>query len=81
MSHKNLYLLRLRDNEELSRTHDIATGFIVRATSSRQARKFASDCCGDEGPEIWINTQTSTCNILTPESAGLGVVMRDFRAG
>lgn len=61
--------------------YDIVRGFIVRATSVRQARKFAADSCGDEGKESWLNENLSTCNPITPESAGLGIVMRDFRAG
>lgn len=77
----SLYLLRLKDDEKFSRMYDIATGFIVRATSPQQARKFASECCSDEGPQTWIDPQFSTCRRLTPESAGLGIIMRDFRAG
>ena len=92
----NLYLLRLKDDEKFSRMYDedvldgsvpdqlktsVATGFIVRATSPQQARKFASECCSDEGPQTWLNPQFSTCRRLTPESAGLGIIMRDFRAG
>jgi len=81
INHKNLYLLRLKDDEKFSRMYDIATWFIVRATSVRQARQFAADSCSDEGENSWLDKDKSTCTVLTPESAGLGIIMRDFRAG
>ena len=78
-----LYLLRLNEDTVAESTfgYDIARGFVVRALSPHQARTFASECCGDEGPDVWLNRTQSTCKLLTPENAGLGVVLRDFRAG
>lgn len=75
-----LYLLRLNE-DTVDFSHDMASGFIVRALSPQQARTFASECCGDEGQDVWLNQTQSTCQLLTPESAGLGIIMRDFRAG
>ena len=75
----HLYMLKQNDGDDIK--YDIAVGFIIRAESHQQARKFASECCGDEGPRTWLNPEMSTCQRLKPESAGLGVLMRDFRAG
>ena len=66
-----------------ARPHDEACGFVVIAKDAREARRVASDDCGDEGPDLWLKARRSTCLELTPRSTGgrSEVVLRDYNAG
>ena len=53
-----LWLLKL--NEELI-VHDSCTGHVIRASTESMARNTASAKARDEGSEVWINKNKSTC--------------------
>ena len=74
---RRLYLLRPVE----STSWDSARGFVVAATSDLQARAFAADRCGDEGPGVWTSSDRSTCQRIDDEVPPLGVVIRDFLNG
>jgi len=65
-----------------------AFGFVVRADTEQEARKFASDNGGEENSEQrtdgneckpWLNPDYSTCEELWAEGE-VGLVIRDFAA-
>lgn len=52
--------------------YDIATEAVVRALDEGQARWIASENCGDEGPNVWLDPQRTSCVQLAHEGeAGL----------
>ena len=57
--------------------YDKAFGFVVRAQTEQEARKFASSECGDEGPDVWLQPGVTTCVKLTDEG-GTGVILRHY---
>lgn len=71
--------------------YDKAFGFVVRAETEEEARKFAHEQAGDEnrgvflGSKIadtnspWLDAKYSTCTELTVEGEA-GVVLQDFHA-
>lgn len=45
---------------------DEAYRFVICAYNMTHARKIASRCCGDEGPDVWLDkTESSCCRLLT----------------
>ncbi len=74
-----LYLLQNPDHDD--RKHDIACGFVIRAKSPKEARKIASQQCGDEGPGTWLDPEMSSCLRIPVESVHSEVILRDFNAG
>jgi hypothetical protein len=38
----------------------------IRASSELHARQLASSNCGEEGPAIWLDSITSTCEAIDP---------------
>ena len=36
-------------------------GFVVRARTEDSARTVAAHHCGDEGPDAWLSSRSSTC--------------------
>ena len=59
-----------------------AFGFVVRAETEEQARKFADAAAGDEKhsrEDAWLSTMFSTCEELTA-AGDPGIVIRDFAA-
>ena len=63
--------------------YDTAAGFVVRAGTETDARKFAHKHGGAEkehhGIRPWLNPKYSTCLELVPDGDP-GVVIRDFQA-
>lgn len=62
--------------------YDKAFGFVVRAETEEDARRFAQDQGGDEvrrNGSAWTDPKLSTCVPLTPKGEA-GVVLRDFHA-
>lgn len=55
----------------------ILQGMVVRAKNRKAARKMAASECGDEGPEIWMDTHQVACEILTDEGKP-GPICIDF---
>lgn len=70
-----LWLLKLPPEQG---RYDCAYGFVVRAKSVEEARKFASQFAGDEGKQVWLS-EASCEEIAKTEPAG--VILRDFRNG
>lgn len=73
-----LWLLRL--NNAVGPKYDIAQGFVVRAGSPKEARKLASAEAGDEGADVWLSAERSSCKVLKQDGRQ-GVILRDFLAG
>lgn len=71
--------------------YDKAFGFVVRAGTEEEARKFAHEDAGDENRGMflgrkttetnspWLDAKYSTCTELTADGEA-GVVMQDFHA-
>lgn len=71
--------------------YDKAFGFVVRAETEEEARKFAHECAGDENRGTflggktadtnspWLKAKYSTCVELRTEGEA-GVVLQDFHA-
>jgi hypothetical protein len=72
-----LYLLE----RLLSGNYDECQGFVVRASSSKAARKLVGNKDrGDEGKETWLDPKLSTCvEIKTDGEAE--IILCDFLAG
>lgn len=70
---------------------DEAAGFIVRARSSKQARRLVASLesyesgPGYEGGDVWTDPRQTRCHKLGEVTPGAsrqeGVVARDFKAG
>ena len=53
-----LYILRpVKDAKEWDPWYDKAFGFVVSASSVKQARMLAADRCGDEGKAAWLSSR------------------------
>lgn len=79
-----LYLLRPIDENDVGSLdnpwepwYDKAFGFVVRAKDEETARKLASEKCGDEKANAWLDAKYSTCDELTSNGEAK-VVIRDF---
>ena len=71
--------------------YDKAFGFVARAETEEEARKFAHEQAGDENRDVflggniantnspWLDSKYSTCAELTAEGEA-GVVLQDFHA-
>jgi hypothetical protein len=76
-----LWILRPHNSDEDKRwEYDCVFGFIIQATMPSRARLIAADYCGDEGREVWLDPQTTSCKKLKATRTP-GIVMRDFHAG
>ena len=58
---------------------DTVNGFVVRATSSQQARRLAAEQKLDEGSNVWLDPKLSTCRVLKSEGTPT-VILRDANA-
>lgn len=74
-----LFLLQNPDHDD--RQYDIANGFVIAAETHHEARKIASQHCGDEGPGTWLDPEMSSCVVLNPDKCKKEVILRDFNAG
>lgn len=72
----NTYVLK-RNEDKVG--WDEAAGFVVNADTENQARLYASEQAGDEGPDVWLDPGLSACTMLSNTPAR-GVVLRDYRA-
>lgn len=75
---KGLY----RENNPWYMVHDKSFGFVVRANSYRQARKFADNMAGDENNIIdnvrpWLDSRYSTCKLVHSEGEN-GVILQNY---
>ena len=74
---KLFYVFRDGDSEP---TYDCAFGFVIRARNPSEARSIASDLCGDEGRDLWLDPAESECVHLTAKG-DVGLIIRDFIHG
>lgn len=79
-----LWLIRPRDTNGGAwyPWYDRAFGFVVRAETEEQARKFADAASGDEKgcrEDAWLSPALSACEELTADGDP-GIVIRDFAA-
>ena len=58
---------------------DRSHGFVIRAKTRDVARILASKEAGNEGKKVWIDPDSSTCEILKNKGSR-GIVLRDFNA-
>ena len=74
-----LYILKPRNPEVYpwDPWYDKAFGFVVCAHDAKEARLFASQQCGDEDSDCWLDPKLSSCKILNNKHK-LGVVLRDY---
>jgi hypothetical protein len=56
--------------------YDKTFGMVIRAVSERSARSIAAEHCADEGEEVWLNSEYSSCVELLSEG-NAGVIMVD----
>ena len=75
MAESNLYLLKLLDA-----TWEYTDSFVVRAVSTLEARRLASQNARCEGPEVWMDGLKSTCQELSQDGRP-EVVIRHTRYG
>lgn len=64
--------------------YDTMKATVVIAADEKKARKLAAGVCGDEGPEIWLDPNSSLHLELAPVAHPFNapqVLCRDFRAG
>lgn len=47
--------------------YDKAFGFVIRAKNEQTARDMAAKECGQEGPEVWLDSTQSDCEPLRKE--------------
>ncbi len=79
-----LYLLRpikTPDDQYINPDHDeydTAQGLVICASSVSLARTIATNHCGDEGPEAWLDPKSTTCKLL--DDPEIGLVLRDFNS-
>ncbi len=69
----------------LSQTVVVMSGAVrtmnVRADTSHDARRMASENCGSEGPNVWTNYSQSGCQCTSAYAVGpAGVVTRDVQS-
>ena len=73
----NLYILG--PVEDWTPWYDKCFGVIVRAGSEWKARTMASEQHGDEGPDVWLTHEKTSCKLLLAEGEE-EVIMVDFNA-
>lgn len=76
----NLYILDRLDADDTGVTYDAYDGHVIRAESESDARRLASECRGDEGPDVWLDPSRSSCMVLAADGPP-GVILSDFHAG
>lgn len=78
-----LYLIKAKEQTKpWEPWYDKAFGFVVRATSERMAREFATENAGDEKrkcPTCWEDPEFSTCEELTAEGVA-GLILSDYKS-
>ena len=73
----NLYILK--PIKEWTPWYDKTNGVIVRAETEESARKSASTRYGNEGREVWLMPDKTSCKVLTADGKR-EVIMVDFSA-
>ena len=80
MSDNKLWILRpIPKCKEWVPWYDKCFGVVVRAPDEEAARALASNENGDEGEEVWLNENKTSCIELTGDGPA-EVVITDFAA-
>lgn len=76
-----LYLLKRRNVTGYD--YDHARSMVVAAVEPAQARRLASEECGDEGKAPWLDAKAATLRRIGVAGPGVraGVVLRDYNEG
>ena len=61
--------------------YDEVIEIVVYAKNGYCARAAAAEQCGDEGSDVWMDSNKSTCKQLTEKSLTPKTVVRSFNAG
>ncbi len=69
------HLVRYQDFEE--KEWGMANAMVIRASCADTARVIASENCGDEGAEVWLDKKLSSCRLLKPNGPK-GLICLDF---
>ena len=69
----------------LSRTdrvgYDEYGAHAVLALTEETARKLAANCPGDEGPEVWLDSTKSVCELISLRGKVEELLLSEYRAG
>ena len=68
---------RLRSDSPWDPWYDKAFAFVVRAADESEARELASEDCGDEGREVWLDSTITSCDVLDSNGPS-HVICRDY---
>ncbi len=75
-----LWILERTEEGDYVPTYDCNDGFVIVAATPRRARALAASTRGDEGAEVWLDADRSSCIELSPDQEE-GIVLADFHAG
>lgn len=74
-----LYILKPLDGgEDWDPWYDKCFGMVVRASTVQKARKLASLHCGDEGKDVWVQRNKTSCKSLQHHGSS-GIIIKDVR--
>ena len=75
-----LYILRPlnKDVREFNPWYDKNFGYVIRAKNKKSARKLAEINAGDEGEDVWLDNEKTSCEILESEGT-TELIMIDCR--
>lgn len=73
------YLLTVLDSSQVP--HDGISAMVVRAVSPKRARAFAAAHCLEEGSDVWLDQDKSSCKYLRHAGREEEVIIRDVNWG
>lgn len=76
-------LKKTSEGENQSPDQDTAEGFVICAGCPREAREMSAKCCGDEGPDFWMNTKNVIVIMISSipdHRVKCGILLRAFNA-
>ena len=69
----------LRPVKEWQPWYDSTFGVVVRAGNAKKARKLATSAAGDEGKEVWLDKEKTTCKEIK-EDGKEEVIIVDYHS-
>ena len=77
----HLFILKPHDNflvtDPWDPRYDKVYAQIVRAGNESLAREMSTLNCGDEGANAWLDSEFSSCDIISAEGEA-GFIVRDY---
>lgn len=67
-----MYMFLIERNDE-DLNYDEVDSHVIAAANGDECRKIASENCGYEGPEPWLDPNKSRCSLI--KLAGPGVIL------